>query len=61
MDNYGFKFKGIIQNKNKDECNIQVTSDDKEFLEYFKKVIKREFEIYNLNLLRQKEGIQKIK
>ena len=41
MDNYGFNFKGIIQNENKDECNVTVTSNDKEFLEYFRKLIKR--------------------
>ena len=47
-DKYGFKFKGIIQNENKDECNVSVTSNDKEFLEYFKKIIKREFQMYNI-------------
>ena len=55
MDEYGFNFKGIIQNENKDECNITVTSNDKEFLEYFKTVIKKEFQMYNIKLSKEKE------
>ena len=55
MDRCGFKFKGIIQNENKEECNVTVTSNDKEFLEYFKRIIEKEFQMYNINLLRKKE------
>lgn len=51
MDRYGFRFKGIIQNENKDECNITVTSNDKNFLEYFKKIIDIEFKRYNQKLI----------
>ena len=50
MDKCGFKFKGIIQNENKDECNIVVTSNDEQFLKEFRRIIKREFQIYNAKL-----------
>ena len=54
MDKYGFRFNGIIQNENKEECNVTVTSNDKEFLEYFRTVIKREFQMYNAKLSKEK-------
>jgi len=52
MPTQGFRYKAIIQNSNKDECNITVECDDENLLKFLHRRIEMTIHEYNARLVR---------